>query len=342
MNNYNIHYFKYYALDKNLNNPRDITHLVESGKVSYNSLSRLKASCTLSLSLSTDEVLDLPAVRIYSCMNGQDECIGTFFNKVPETTYDGQLQEISPTCYSTLVRLSSNSPSNRYYVPRGTNAVAEVKRILDSFGYNYDIPDNTKTTSTDKEFPLGEYYLDIINYLLDVVNYTSLYVDVYGNYVATPYELPYDREIDLELNENDIDNIIEPVQKHTLDTLNIPNKFIRYCSSDPQTDLFAVYEYTDGPTGTMNTWTNTDCQEVNDVADYDTLYAMCKKACAESTSIYDKVEVTIAFKMLPTYMPTVYLNHYQAKGKYNCTSFDMELETGGAVTLNLRKSVVIV
>ena len=113
MNNYNIHYFKYYALDKNLSNPRDITHLVESGKVSYNSLSRLKASCTLSLSLSTDEVLNLPAVRIYSCMNGEDECIGTFFNKVPETTYDGQLQEISPTCYTTLVRLSSNSPSNR-------------------------------------------------------------------------------------------------------------------------------------------------------------------------------------------------------------------------------------
>lgn len=342
MQAYNKHYFRYEALDKNLENPIDITYYVEDGgTVSYNALTRLKASCSLKVVVPTSETLELEAIRIYSILNDHEECIGTFYNKTPSSSFNGEIQEIEPTCYSTLIRISSNSPDGRYYVPKGTNAIAEVKRILERLGYGYDIPNCTKTTSTDKEFELGTYYLDIINYLLDVVNYTSLYVDVYGNYISKPYILPQDRMPDIILDEDEIDNVIEPMQNNLLDTLNIPNKFIRYCNSDPTLDLYAVYENTEGITGTRHTWVNTDCQEVQDAADYDTLYDQCKKACAEATSIYNKVEMSTGLQILPPYMPIVQLNHYQAQGKYTCTSFEISLTTGGSTNLSMRKVVIV-
>lgn len=339
---YNTQSFKYMALNKQLKELQDITAYVEDGgMVEYNSLTRLKASCTIPITLDINEQLGLDAVRIYYVLNDEESCLGTFFISTPTSTYDDNSQSIECTGYSTLWRISNHAPSTKYYVALGTNCVAEIKRILTQLGYAFSIPDYAGTTSTNREWDIGTPYLDIINDLLDVVNYTSLYVDVMGVYIAEPYILPQDRIVDIELNEKDIDNILEPLQVNELDIFNVPNKFIRYCASDPSIALQAVYENTDGVTGTYNTWVNTDVKEVKDVADYDTLYQLCKRDCADAISIYNKVQINIDIQMLPTYMPTVQLKHYKAQGKYTCTSFTISLEVGGIQQMNLRKSVIL-
>lgn len=341
MNSYNTQSFKYIALDKNLNAIRDISACVEDGgTVDYNSLTRLKASCNIPVSLSPYEVLNLYAVRVYHVLNDVEECLGTFLISTPESTFEDDIQNIECTGYSTLWRISNNSPDGRFYVPLGTNCVAEVKRILTMLGFSFSIPDSTKTTSTNREWEIGTYYLDIINDLLDVAGYTSLYVDTLGNYVAAEYILPEDRTIDLVLNENDINSMIEPTQISTLDKFNVYNKFIFYVNN-PELDLYAIYERLEGETGTDNVPVNTYVEEVSDVADYDTLYTKCKQKNADSLSIYNKVEVNTAIQMMPTYMPTISLRHYQSRGKYTCTSFTIPLDVGGSMTLNLRRSVSV-
>lgn len=342
MRAYNKQSFKYIALNKQFEELQDISAYVEDGGlIEYNSLTRLKASCTIPVSLSINEKLNLDAIRIYEVLNSEETCLGTFLISTPRSSFDDSIQSIECTGYSTLWRISNNTPSNRYYVSKETNCIAEVKRILTGLGYAFYIADSEGTTSTNREWPIGTSYLDIINDLLKVVNYTSLFVDVMGNYIAEPYVLPQDREVGLILDEDDIDNSIEPVQSNELDLFNVPNKFIRYCSSDPTVSLYAVYENTDGITGTSNTWVNTDVQEVQDVANYDTLYALCKRDCASAISIYNKVQVTTAIQMIPTYMATIQLNHYQAEGKYSCTSFAITLEVGGSQEMNLRKAVIL-
>lgn len=342
MKRFNAQSFKYVALTKELKPIRDISAYVEEGgKIEYNALTRLKANCTIPISIAINEVLNLDAIRVFHVINGIEECLGTFLISTPIKEFEDEVQSVECVGYSTLWRISSNSSDNKYYVPEGTNAVAEVKRILTMLGFSFSIPDCDKVTNTNREWDLGAAYLDIINDLLEVVNYTSLYVDAYGEYIAMPYVLPQDRTIDLTLNDTQIDNIIEPTQTNELDLFNVPNKFIRYCSSTPTLSLFAVYENTDGITGTNNTWVNTDVQEVLDVSDYDTLYEICKRDCANAISIYNKVQIAIAITMLPTYMPTIQLKHYQANGKYTCTSFVIELEVGGSQELNLRKAVIL-
>lgn len=339
MNIYNEQSFTYIALDKNLQEIADISHLVESGgTIEYNSLTTLKANCNLPISLGIDEQLDLDGVRVYMTLNGTKSCLGTFLIANPTSKFESCVQSMDLTGYSTLWRLSVNSPSGKYFVAKGTNAIAEIKRILISLGYAFDIPDCEKTTSIDREFDYGTSYLDMINELLEVVNYTSLYCDVYGKYHASAYVLPHERDIDWNIEEENI----EIEQTSDLDRFNIPNKFIRWCSSSPSVSLYAEYEQTYGETGTNNTWTQVDAQEVTDVADYDTLYEICKKACCEANSKYHKLTISTVIQPIPTYMATIYLKHYQSEGKYTCTSFTMQLETGGSQEMNLRRTITIV
>ena len=87
---------------------------------------------------------------------------------------------------------------------------------------------------------------------------------------------------------------------------------------------------------------NYESAEVQDVADYDTLYEMCKKACADANSIYHKVQIATAIQPISTYMSTIQLHQYQVNDKYSCTSFVIHLETGGSLEMNLRKIISIV
>ena len=339
---YIIHDFRYEALDKNLQNPRDITHLVEGGSITYDSLSRLQSACSLTMSLQADEDCDIEAVRIYSIVNDQEFCLGTFYNKIPTRSFEDEVQELETELYSTLIRLSTNCPDRKYYVAQGTNCINEVKRILLNLGYTANIPEAELYTNVDKEFELGTYYLDIINYLLEMAGYTPLYTDVYGSFESKPYLLPQDRELDAVLSEDDVNSVLENVQTSTIDTLSVPNKFIRYCCNSPEVDIVAVYTNTEGITGTDATWVNADVQEVNDCADYDVLYSLCKKACYEATSLYHTVEISVAPTVqLPTYLPLVQLKHYKEHAKFEVTSMDIDLSVGGSINLVLREGVTV-
>ena len=343
MKQYNSQYFKYIALDKQLGEIQDITCYVEQGgTIEYNSLTSLKASCDIPISLDINEKLNLDAIRIYEVLNGTERPLGTFLIANPSANFTDSIQSTSCVGYSTLWRINANTPSGKFYLPKGTNCINEIKRILDTLGYEYDISESEGTTSTNREWEIGTSYLDIINDLLTVVNYTSLYVDEMGNYIAKPYVLPNDREIELTLDEDDVDNVLEQHLVSEIDLFNIPNKFIRYCSSSPELALYAEYENVYGETGTNNTWTQVDAQEVQDVANYDTLYEMCKKACADANSIYHKVQIATAIQPISTYMSTIQLHQYQVNDKYSCTSFVIHLETGGSLEMNLRKIISII
>ena len=336
------HDFRYEALDKNLQNPKDITHIVEGGSVTYDCLSRLQSACSLTMSLGADEDCEIEAVRIYSIVNDVENCLGTFYNKIPSRSFEDEVQELEIELYSTLIRLSTNCPDRKYFVPQGTNCINEVKRILQTLGYTANIPEANLYTNVDKEFELGEYYLDIINYLLNIAGFTPLYTDVYGTFEARPYVLPQNRPVDILLSQDDVNSVLENKQVSTIDTLSVPNKFIRYCSNSPEMDLVAVYTNTEGITGTGNTWVNANVEEVNDIASYDVLYELCKKSCYEATSLYHTVEISVAPTVqLPTYLPLVQLKHYKEYAKFEVTSMDIDLSVGGSIDLVLREGVTV-
>ncbi len=337
MQQYNTHYFEFYDISSYLSQPQKI-ECIEGGSISYNSLDSLKISASLTVNISNDETFSAKKIRIYCVLNGMSSPLGTFLIATPSSDFE-VVQSIDVTCYSTLWPVKVNKCDERYFIPKGTNVVNEVKRLLLGYEYTVNIPSSSKTTSIDQEFKIGTSHLEIINSLLDSIGYSSLYEDFEGNYCAREYILPENRETEIIYDKDDIDNILEINCKSELDLFNIPNKFIRYVN-DPEIELAAIYTNIYGVTGTERTGiVNVDAREVKDVADYDTLYLLCKKAAAEATSIYHKVTIYTAINPEHLYLNCIQLNHHQCRGKYIETSWEIELSTGGTMTHHLREEI---
>jgi hypothetical protein len=333
----NEQYFKFYKLDDNLSNPEEISY-VESGKITYNSLSQLVMSASLNVTVGPLESVNLKHVRVSMVLNGVEQTCGTFIVSTPTSDIDECVKSIDVTCYSTLWPVQADGPDYRYFVGQGTNVVAEVKRILDKFGYQYEIEDSDKVTSKGIEWEIGKSWLDIINDLLKSINFTALYVDFNGTYRARPYVLPKDRTIEIYYNSKDIYSILENEMKSELDLFGVHNKFVRYVN-DPNVDLVATYENKDGPTGTVDRGITHTSFDSADASDYDTLYEICKRDAAEETSIYHKVTIYTAINLEHLYSNCISLSHYDVSGKFIETSWDIELETGGKMEHNLREAI---
>ena len=323
-----IHY-KYIALDKEFKVVEDITDIVEQGgSIEYNALTTLKATIDFTVSIPKDEAFNLYAVRVYRVLNGEETLLGTFVCSYPEIEIE-QLQTISIAGYSTLCLIADNIPTQRYYLPKGTNCINEIKRILNSLNIDYDIPDSTGATGLNREWAYKSY-LEIINDLLDTVNYTSLYVDENGVYKARPYVSNPEPELTLTGDS------LEIKQKVELTTYGVANRFIRYCGNAPDMDLVAVYDVAE-----QGDIIVTDVAEVQDAEDYETLYTKAKNDCIRARSKFKHIELTTDITTFTNmYMPCILVNQYSVQNEvFIANSFKYNLDTSNSMEINARRSV---
>lgn len=334
----NVQYFNFYSVDKNNQIIEQLKCVEEGGKISYNSLDSLKMSASINVSLGIEEEFNVSRLKITCVTNGEEEICGIFLVSSPSSAKKVGMQNIDVTCYSLLWPLKADGPDYRYFVPQGTNAANEVKRILDKFDIPYIITDSEKTTSKGIEWEIGKSYLDIINDLLESINYTSLYITLEGTLKAVPYILPSKRKVEIIYDEDDVLNILEPTLKSELDLFNVPNKFVRYVN-DPVLDLKATYINTIGITGTETTGITTTSFEAVEASDYDTLYEICKKAAETATSVYHKLTFYTAINLQHLFMNCIQVNLLGVNTKVVETSWELELKSGGSMEHNVREVI---
>lgn len=338
---FNQEYFLYYLMDSQGN--ESLFDGVESATVDYQALTRLKQKASVSVLLEHSQNIDRnKKLRIYHVLNGVKSLLGTFLMSTPNATYSEVCKQVEITCYSSLWLLDAKKITNRYFVSKGTNVVNECRRLLDGFGFNVNIPESTKTTSNNREWEIGTSILDIVNDLLNSINYTSLYPNQYGDYNALEYILPSDREPTIVYEDSDINNILETTLINEFDYFDIPNVFTRYVAN-PNGYLIATYENKNpnSVTSTVNAPTNVSAEELTDVADWDTLYEICKKEAQEATNIYHHAEIITAINPQHLYNDCVYLSQYGVEGKFIEYSHSINCETGGSHHHKLRKIEVV-
>lgn len=326
----------------------DITEIktVDSANISYNSLSTLKESANVSITLMPNEEIDVnKKLKIVHCKNDVETTVGTFFFTTPVQNVSAAYKVVDVTCYSTLWLLSINKTTGRLIVAKGTNVVNEVKRIINSLNLDItlDILDSDKSTSVLQEFEIGTPYIDVCNQLLSCINYTSLYVNQNGDYIAKPYIQSDIRPIDITYNENDEESQIECLAVSELDYFDIPNVFVRYVNNPEAQNLIAVYknENPSSPTSTANRPTNVDSQEVNDAADVQTLYDMCKRDCMDATNTYNIITFSTSINPKHNYMDCIYLNLNGVRGKIIETEWSFTCEAGASMQHIARRVVSI-
>lgn len=340
---HNIEYFKYQLLTDNNEFIRELS-CVENAKVTYSSLARLKQKASIKVTLNKTSSININnRIRIVHVLNGVETSLGTFLLATPIQEVNPLFKEIDIECYSTLWLLDADKITNRYIVKVGTNVVNEVKRLLSGYGVQVIIENSVKTTSLTREWEIGTTILDICNDLLKSINYTQLYINSNGDYIAKPYIIPIDRVVDFEYREDDIKNILSNKLTSELDYFDIPNVIVKYVNNPDVSDLVAVYENNNpqSSTSTVNRPKNVYSEEVSDASDVQTLIDMCKRDLENVTSKYHKVTIQTAINSEHSYMNTIFLSLNGIKGKFTETDWDIECNTGGIMTHQLRESVVV-
>lgn len=336
-------HFRYYLLTNEGNFKRELTN-VESCSVSYNSLSRLKQSASITISLNLNEKLDAnDMIRVIHVLNEKETPIGTFLISTPISNINPFMKTIDIECYSTLWLLDANKTISRLAVYKGTNVVNEIIRILGEYNIHISIAPSTKTTSTDREWEIGTPILDICNDLLKSINYTTLYIDALGAFSAKEYELPQDRGIEFAYDETDKSNILEDSIKSEIDLFDVPNIFVKYVNNPDAPNLIGSFENSNpqSPTSTANRPKNVNSEEVQDAADVQTLVDMCKRDAASVANKYHKIEFRTAINPNHTYMNCIYINLNTLIGKFTETSWDIECKTGGVMTHAAREVLIV-
>lgn len=340
MNIVNEEYFKYIVVGADGSFVKRL-HGVEGAAVRYGSLTQLKQEATINI---VDEEVSLnDRVQIWHVLNGSENLIGTFMISRPENINNGIIITGQLKCFSMLLLLKMNKCERRYYVPKGTNVVAEVTRIATSCGLKINIAPSNSVTSTNREFEIGTPYIDVCNDLLDVANYTTLYPLPNGTISAKSYVLPNDRTIDFVYDESDQNNIVLPHTTSELDLVDVPNVFVRYVNNPDTPTLAATYENNNpqSPTSTANRPRNVSVEMVQDAVSIQALHDMAKRDCANATNKYFKVTVKTAINPAHGYSNCVYVKLGNIVDKFIETEWAFDCITGAEMTHKLRKVVYI-
>lgn len=338
--------FRYELLDKNDVYKKDLTTVTRC-VVRYSSLTQLKVSAEISMrednevNYLTDRIK--PICVISKGNRSIEFPLGIFLLSSPNRDIKNTLITRDMHLFSKLYIYKGDTVDNRYSLPKGTNVIAEVKRLLNTHKIN--IPDSDYVTSTNREWEIGTSKLDIINDLLDTANYTSLRVDVEGYFISDPYILPSEREIEIEYVD-DKESVLSPNMVEELDLFNVPNKFIGFTNNPDSEPLRSVY-VNDNPnsiTSTVSTGIVKTAEpiEVLDAISQEVLDERVKRAAYNASQVYSHIDFTTAIMPIHDYMNTIYVKHKDVlQGKYIETSWEIECKAGALMKHRARRVVVI-
>lgn len=337
--------FRYELLDKNDVYKKDLNTITRC-VVRYSSLSQLKVSAEISMREDNEVNYQTDRIRpICIISRGHDVRefpLGIFLISSPNRDIKNTLITRDIQLYSKLHLYSEDGVDNRYYVAKGTNVIAEVKRLLNT--HKLVIQDNAYVTSTNREWEIGTSKLEIINDLLDSVNYTSLRITTDGYFVAEPYILPSEREVEIEYVD-DIKSVLNPNMAERIDLFNVPNKFIGYTNNPDAPMLRSVYTNTNPESITSTTYTGrvkTELIEVMDAVSQSVLDEMVLRSAYNASQIYAHVDFYTAIMPIHDYMNTLYIKHKDIlQGKYTETNWEIECKAGAYMKHTARKVVMI-
>ena len=235
--------------------------------------------------------------------------------------------------YDGLQVLIGDKYEDRHYIAAGTNYVTAVKAILTAAGITkINIEATAKTLPADIEFDPEMNKLDIVNYLLKAINYIDLYVDALGYHTSRAYVSPSAAALTYTYQDDAL-SVIRNGLKETVDTFDIPNKFIRYVSNPDAATLQSTYTNTD-PTSPLSTvsrgFTIVDKQRVDDIADQSSLDALVLRVAEEAHQVYGDIEFETA--MMPIHevqdVLEIIYSPLNIASRFVETSWTMSLKAG--------------
>lgn len=199
--------------------------------------------------------LTLPSVRLrpVQIIDGLNVEIpwGVYLvSAAPETwTATGRVYDLELLDKATV--LDQDKIDKTFTVDTATPILSAIASVIASAGESITVDATVTTTlSSPAVWEAGTSKLQIVNDLLSALNYNSLWVDMTGNFRATPYVVPAKRSLTYELlngiNRELVDgasSIYGDEWSRDLDMFGVPNKIIAVQSASGTAPAL-VGEYT--------------------------------------------------------------------------------------------------
>jgi hypothetical protein len=187
--------------------------LLPAGKLSWDTFAAVKSGGTIPIRHLAGNDVDWLNVRVkvtVSMRNPNAERdnqityaeLGIYIPSAPKEVWDEHGSQWDIELIDKLSILDSdvigsgNRAGQSYSLPKGTNILSAVRAIITEAGESAAaIGSSSKVLAAPMMWEAGVTRLKIINDLLDTANYFSLWCDNAGDYRATPYKAPKDRDV---------------------------------------------------------------------------------------------------------------------------------------------------
>jgi hypothetical protein len=204
-----------------------------------------------------------------------------------------------------------------------------------------DITSSDLVLPASMEWEPGTSKLEIINDLLSAINYTSAVFDENGAFVAKPYVAPSVRGSEFTY-ATDSSSVITGDVGQTVDTFNVPNKWILVVSEPERPALIGTYVNSDpmSPTSTVSRGrTIVDYRTEQTAADQVTLDAKAARLAFEASQVYEKISFKTGLMPFHSDSDTynLIIDGLVVDNKYSETAWSMDLEAGSTMSHEVRR-----
>lgn len=271
---------------------------------------------------------------------------GIFLLSSPQRKEDSGSIYRDVECYDGLQVLLDDKVDSRFTIAQGTRYTIAINNMLAGAGISKgQITPSSATLQTDREWEIGTPKLRIINELLQEINYTSLWCDEWGYYVATPYILPIDRQIEYEYADNELSVLYDGVTEK-LDLFNVANKWVVTQSNAETVPLTSIYSNTnpDSPTSTINRGrTIVDFRKVDNIADQTALDDYTRRIAYDASQVFGYLEFETAIMPFHSYMDMLQIRYSKLNidNRYVETNWTIPMRIDGRMKHKVRRVVQI-
>lgn len=271
---------------------------------------------------------------------------GIFLLSSPQRKEDSGSIYRDVECYDGLQVLLDDKVDSRYMIAQGTKYTLAINNMLAGAGISKgQITPSNAVLATDREWEIGTPKLYIINELLKEINYTSLWCDEWGYYVATPYILPIDRQIEYEYADNELSVLYDGVTEE-LDLFNVPNKWITTQSNAETNPLTSIYTNAnpDSPTSTVSrSRTIVDFRKVSNIADQTALDDYTRRIAYDASQVFGYLEFETAIMPFHSYMDMLQIRYSKLSidNRYVETNWTISMRIDGRMKHRARRVVQI-
>lgn len=282
-------------------------------------------------------------IRAEIRINGKWSPLGVFLPTTVSRKRENGVSTVRVEAYDRAWRVKNNMPDETYYISSGKSYIGEISTLLNACGVRLisATPKNA-TLPTDRSWPLGTSYLDIINELLQAINYNPLWFNSSGLAVLEPAEEINVGNIDHEMDSSNVKSLLLPSITEESDIFSTPNRIICTCST-PDRSVLTVRATNTNPDSPLSTVRRgrviAKLVKVKDIYNIASLQDYANKLLRET--MYTGETYAVETALLPGW--GVYDAVHLRYGEVNClcreTAWSMTLQVGGGMKHTLEKAV---